>query len=1790
MSIDLWENSPDLPLSAFFPSRLMEAKGLPPGWVSVWKVGGKEKKNQKQNDGSWVEVPEDTPLGLQPFHSAGKVGGKKYSADDEMMSYLDSVKFNDPKIQATLLKNPKFVGDALQKFGAGWFDKFKKHSAASGGDPTATPAGTVPPAAAPPSDPVAHALQKLGYAPDSQEGFFVAQLFKYGGSVGAISALSKKYGLPSAIAFEKAEAIWKSAAAKGVIDVTPEDDFDVKVKFKTGGAPVTSAPVVAVTPSVAAPPMTSADADEVEDIVAKLKYKQGSDAALAVIFIKKHKDDLKAAAADLAGATTLSPAVAATVVASIHGQMLNIGAAEPVKAPKKKKAPVVAAPVAAPPVSTPPAVAPPPPPAPPAEPEWTGAEDVKKLYQKLPGIEQAINAALDKAGVYASVDDKQKMLALLWMGSADALHAEKQVKKQFPATGGAFIQALSKAGIYKVQHYIGDDPNGELAGPPFQSDFHIPSVADPTPASSKKLVLPPIPPMSALSDAGQAQTKLGGNKPKRFLKDAAGALFLHKLDAERIRAAGGEVASRIAALVAGPGGFVPVKAVEQDGDWSTVQPMVPDAKQLNTDVTSLSKDQLKQLARERVIDWVVANHDSKPGNFITTPDGTVLGIDKEQAFKFIGQDELSTDYKPNPSEPIHNLLYKAYAAGKLDLDLEDALPAIQAVENTSDEDWEAAIQPYLDALPASKRKEVKQAILDRKHNVRKDFEKFYSELRKQRGEPAFKFPETGPKPKKKHPFAPGVLAAPTLPSIASLKHMGKATGIGGAGEKHFFTDDDGKKWLLKVAAAKGGGAAEPFKAAAQTFFSKVGLAVKPSTVPIGPTEFAGKPATLQPWLGDNLKSLSGLSPSALTPAQKKDVADEHVLDWLMSQHDTHGGNLVKKADGSIVGIDKEQAFKYLLPNSKWTASTPEGDKLSTDYHPNAQYGEQPPYYNQFWGEFADGKNDFDPTVMKDAIAAIEAIPNDQYAKDLADYASLAFPNDAGKQSQLITKALDRKINIRSEFENFITAQYQKRTKKKGKFTYAGGWVPEGAVVTAPAATSQPIPAVVAPVQTSAPKSIPAADPGYTAPKASEVVAVASKLGISDGGVYYPALQALAQFGNPDLAKAALTSSGVSPDMAEKRVNYVHKKIKSAGGWPTLLAPSATVPGAAEPVIKSKVSEKVVLFQHPFASGPVGVIAPKMVTAAGVKLGEETKTKTPAGYPEPAPGKMWEVKPFSQFFGSPESGGYLYKAKSPKDKSGAKLDSSPYLLLKLSKLSEKDAIEAFKAVGVSPIVAAAGSTGEGVYNDKPFFDSGTHLCCIVKKEDWEKAKNANTKIAVQVDIPPPSIQSTDKFTATPAAGELEDVDVEANGNIAELKTIHTSKEIGYARGYMGDGKAVEHLSMTVQRNEDEKGTFYRVNFKLREPFWKKLKGYSEDKFRFNRVKYDPAKDSWVKHKTGNQSVDTFDARVWESEGSRLHIGTGSDKFCYKGFVSADVRLKSGETLEDGLRRTLAAAGGDELADTVLKPASKEDIELVGLSALYWSAAPQDADALSDSERTVGKMREKLKAKGYSDAELDSIRMETVALGYSAPVLPGRWKKLKEKYPVSHVGISGRGNVDAIVDQICGATIGITQRLLQGVEITGSNSTSADGDQKTGGGDYVYGNAVFENGEHTPSWGGGEVVMVFDPSELDRLDTFMHSGDHWGCCNPSNPSWGSSYKNRSTLESGLKYHAEIMFRRGINSRKLLKVRVEDKTVAEAIIAKLKKQGVTTINGMKPEELVVVKGSNSTFHSTYLKPAGY
>ncbi len=162
----------------------------------------------------------------------------------------------------------------------------------------------------------------------------------------------------------------------------------------------------------------------------------------------------------------------------------------------------------------------------------------------------------------------------------------------------------------------------------------------------------------------------------------------------------------------------------------------------------VSDDITAQVQQHQVLDWLIGNHDGHKQNFLVLQDGSLVGIDKGQAFKFYGKDRLAHDYTPpgNHGEVSYNRMWREYRDGKIDLDLnviDDALKRIEAMDETQLADMvrEYAIgrfgaggqQAFLQGTSASSPTQLIELVLERKRQIRKQFTEFYQDQAAARG-------------------------------------------------------------------------------------------------------------------------------------------------------------------------------------------------------------------------------------------------------------------------------------------------------------------------------------------------------------------------------------------------------------------------------------------------------------------------------------------------------------------------------------------------------------------------------------------------------------------------------------------------------------------------------------------------------------------------------------------------------------------------------------------------------------------------------------------------------------------------------------------------------------------------------------------------------------------------------------------------------------------------------------------------------------------------------------------------
>jgi hypothetical protein len=319
-----------------------------------------------------------------------------------------------------------------------------------------------------------------------------------------------------------------------------------------------------------------------------------------------------------------------------------------------------------------------------------------------------------------------------------------------------------------------------------------PTVLPPTP---KPVPPPPTPPQAAVFPHSLDDMKalpsggLGGMHSKVLLEAPDGSRWLYKPYTHRkiggmdqsFRAWGDKAASDFAAAIDFPGAEVHVVTLPADHAGLSAmgmrgKPVLGSIQRMADDITgeigatsleTLSSRQLLHAQKEHVYDWLISNHDGHGANLLMTKQGGLFGIDKGQTFRYFGRDSLWFDYNPNSNYGVvsyYNQQFRRYAEGAAGREFELLGPKANAqlrqfitqIQDMGDDQFLAIFNTYADE--ASKagvrwagmgRDEFLQALLQRKKNLLKEFDKFYGQLEQARRKA---LGIVGPAPKK--PRAP----------------------------------------------------------------------------------------------------------------------------------------------------------------------------------------------------------------------------------------------------------------------------------------------------------------------------------------------------------------------------------------------------------------------------------------------------------------------------------------------------------------------------------------------------------------------------------------------------------------------------------------------------------------------------------------------------------------------------------------------------------------------------------------------------------------------------------------------------------------------------------------------------------------------------------------------------------------------------------------------------------------------------------------------------------------------------
>lgn len=281
----------------------------------------------------------------------------------------------------------------------------------------------------------------------------------------------------------------------------------------------------------------------------------------------------------------------------------------------------------------------------------------------------------------------------------------------------------------------------------------------------------------------KAQKKLDGFGEKFFVDDEKGEKFLFKVAKEEFRPYVEDAAHQAASLF----GFTPAQSIvtKVDGQLGQIQSLIDHTKEIKgTAPQDLTDQQLQDVLREHVLDWAMDNDDAHDQNFLITPGGRVIGIDKGRAWVHFGKNQLNRHHLSSNAHLYYEDVYNAIASGNIDSErVQKAYKAVlkraQMMSKVSDDEYRKILEyafakrPGYGTTSASSKDELIEHVLARKNNLVTDFEKFWTDLLSDAG-----VSKPAPSSKVEDQFHTG-FSAELLDDVATAGSHGHATFFGG---------------------------------------------------------------------------------------------------------------------------------------------------------------------------------------------------------------------------------------------------------------------------------------------------------------------------------------------------------------------------------------------------------------------------------------------------------------------------------------------------------------------------------------------------------------------------------------------------------------------------------------------------------------------------------------------------------------------------------------------------------------------------------------------------------------------------------------------------------------------------------------------------------------------------------------------------------------------------------------------------------------------------------------------------
>ena len=240
--------------------------------------------------------------------------------------------------------------------------------------------------------------------------------------------------------------------------------------------------------------------------------------------------------------------------------------------------------------------------------------------------------------------------------------------------------------------------------------------------------------------------------------------------------------------------------------------------------------------------------------------------------------------------------------------------------------------------------------------------------------------------------------------------------LGGMHSKQHYVDQLGEEWMGKFYSSDPNAA---YRVDAEHYANVMGRLFGFSSPQTFVRDLNGNYSYVQ-HLAPADGNLDGYSPNDLNESQLSGAMKEHVLDWLISNHDSHPQNLLRAPDGkSVFGIDKGQAFKHH-----------HDDQLTVGYLPPEN--PVPVWYDKFYNGIANktiSEETANHVALQSLLKAYQVQSQyDERFKSLLETAleKRAFwPDKYPTKDDFVQAVMDRKANLLSDFEKLYKKQFAK---------------------------------------------------------------------------------------------------------------------------------------------------------------------------------------------------------------------------------------------------------------------------------------------------------------------------------------------------------------------------------------------------------------------------------------------------------------------------------------------------------------------------------------------------------------------------------------------------------------------------------------------------------------------------------------------------------------------------------------------------------------------------------------------